>query len=359
MTRLPALFLIAALPAVAQSVTSDPIGFNKVTCLNNSDTIVGVPLRKEGSQSTKLSADPVTNPDTSVTLAVTATLSAGQFSKHYAKFVDGAKDGSWYDITANDTSSITIDLNGDTLSGVVAGDSLVIAEHWTLDTLFDPAIATTDPTTTGHAIVASTNTLSTGRRTELQLPDRSALGTNLPPFGRYYIHGGIWKLSGGGNTDWGSLMLEPDSFMTIRHPSSVSQPTTFRCIGEVELGTFTVPLNTIVSGEQDNLIGIPRPVNLTLEDLDLRGSLAFVSSTNTLSTGRRDQLLVFDNEIQLRNKAPSARYYVHNNIWKLSGGGNTDRGTDVLPAGSAFIIRKYQTLDGATVMWNNTAAYNQ
>ncbi|MCF7674167.1 MAG: TIGR02597 family protein [Akkermansiaceae bacterium] len=367
-------FIFALLPVFcaagslhAQSVVTEPIGFNKVTCLSNSDTVVGVPLRKEGSQSTALSGNPIGTGD-SITLPVTATLTAGQFSNHYAKFVGGAKDGSWYDITAHTTDSITVDLNGDSLTGVTSGDAILIAEYWTLNTLFPPAEATETWTETpaasgnwvpdGHAVVASTNTLPTGRHTEIRMPNLTEPGTNIPPEGRYFVHGTIWKRSGSGSTDYGSTIIFPNTLFTISHTSLVSHQTTYRTIGEVELGTTSIPLTTQDDVAQDNFIGIPRPLPLTLDELNLRQSPgAFMASTNTLPTGRRDQLLIYDNELQRRNKAPSAIYYVHNGIWKLSGGGNTDRSNEIIPASAGFIIRKFQVPGHPTAFWNNTSTY--
>ena len=355
-------FVLALLPLAAQVVTTEPVGFNKVTCLANSDTIVGVPLRVQGSITTKLAAVPTLNGELATLSLASSALPA--FSKHYLKFIGGTRDGRWYDITANTATSVTIDLNGDNLNGVISGDSVLIAEYWTLNSLFPPAGATTSWTETpvgsgnwvpnGHAIFASTSTFPAGRRTELRFRDLVYAGINPPYSAKYYIHGGIWKLSGGGNTDRGSVALAPDTFLTISHPSTVTRSTTFRALGEVEFGSMNVPLFTLTSGSRDNLISILRPVNVSLESLNLRQSGAFVPSTSTFPSGRLDELLIFDNLVQLQNKTPSMKYYVHNGIWKLSGGGNTNRGLETVPAGSAFIVRKFKSDDGHTDMWLNT-----
>jgi len=365
---------LTALMPRAEVLTTDPIGLNKVTCLNNSDTIVGVPLRTFGSIRTTLAAPPVVDGD-SVTLTLsTGSLEPGALGNHYLKFIDGDREGRWYDIetaadngTPNTASTVTINLNGDSIGGVTIGDMVLIAEFWTLDTLFPPAGATTGWTETpvgsgnwvqnGHAIRASLNTLGTGRRTEVLIPNYAAAGINLPPEGRYYIHNGIWKRSNSGNNNFGLMRIYPDAHIRISHPPSVDHPTVFRNQGEVEVFRASIPLSTLPDGSQDNYIALPRPIPLQLNQLNLLGTSAFMASTNTLGTGRRDEVLVFDNELKLRNKSPSARYYVHNGIWKLSNGGNTDRGTDEIPAGAGIIIRKYQSGDGATVFWDNLPTY--
>jgi hypothetical protein len=63
MTLVSTVLLAAATQLMAQSVTSGSVGFNKVTCLSNSDTIVGVPFRAQGSRHTKLAAAPVVSGD--------------------------------------------------------------------------------------------------------------------------------------------------------------------------------------------------------------------------------------------------------------------------------------------------------
>lgn len=356
--HLTLLLLATALPAVAESVTSEPIGFNKVTCLSNSDTIVGVPFRVQGSLTTKAAAVPVVNAG-SATLTLTVTnLTAGALTRHFIKFNSGAKDGAWYDVTDNTTDSVTIDLNGDNLTGVVAGDALVIAEYWTLNALFPPAAATTDPGTTGHAIVASIGTLAFQRRTELLLPDLQGAGINRATSGKYYIHGGIWKKSGDATgADQGALLIYPDSYFTVRHPASVAASTVFKSTGEVEVRNFTIPLATLTTGQQDTFVGIPRPVGVTLAGLNLWQSGAFVKSDGILAFQRRDLLLVFDNAAAAQNRSASATYFHNGTSWLKLNDGTVNHDTDIIPAGAGFIIRKYRTADGSSALWKNTPSY--
>lgn len=369
--RIPLLFLllVAPVPLVAQDQETGPFGFNTLVCPANSDTIVGVPLRPNGSRQATLGAAPAVNGD-AATLSIAGTPAYavnGFVPTWYVKFSSGSKNGRFYTITANDASTLTIKLDGDDLAGVLAGDNILIAQYWTLDSLFPPAGATTawtgtapDAVPNGHAIVASTSTLAGGRRTEILLSDTMGAGTNLTSPAKYYIHGGMWKLNNGGGTNRGpTTILYPDTYFRIRHPVAVTLPTKYRAQGEVEMGSFTIPLSTLATGQgkQDNYVCIPRPVDKTLDGLNLRQSGAFVASTSTLAGGRRDELLVFDNTTALINKSASATYYVHNGIWKLNNGGSSDRGSVVIPAGAGFIVRKYETATGASVFWSNTAGY--
>lgn len=362
------ILFLAAVSLSAQEITTDPLGFNKVTCLNNSDTIVGVPFRKEGSQQTKLSGAPTGIGD-AFTLPVAATLTAGQFSKHYVKFLGGAKDGFWYDVTSNTTNSITIDLNGDSLSGVVSGDPVIIAEYWTLDTLFPPVASAgvTGPTTSwtetppgsgiwvqnGHAIVSSASASQTTRMSEILLPNTIGTGTDRISQNIYYITGNIWRKSGvAGN--FGSTVIYPDTFFTLRHRSLVIRPTVFRSIGEVEVKDFIVPLatNVLITGSEkrDTYVGILRPIPTRLDELNLIASGAFATSATTSQTTRRDELLLYANETQLINKIPSAIYYHTGGNWRKTGTSVIQNATEI-PAGAGFVIRKYPTVGSTTSNW--------
>lgn len=169
----------------------------------------------------------------------------------------------------------------------------------------------------------------------------------------FFIHGGIWKQTGKGNEDFGGQVLPPDNCFTIRHPASLSSHTVFRSFGEVETGVFTIPLFTRDNTAQDNHIGLPRPIAVTLDELNLKQSGSFRPSNSMQPFGMRDQLLVYDNLQALINRSSSTIYYVYNDEWKRVGGGSANRGNDVIPAGAGFIIRKFATSGMPTSLWEN------
>jgi uncharacterized protein (TIGR02597 family) len=332
-----ALLVCAVHPAAAQSVVSDPLGFNTIVCPANSDTIVGVPFRPNGSQQGTLSAVPTGTDHVSATLTLGGSpgFTADEFKDtHYVKFTSGAMDGHYYAITGNTADTLTVDLNGENVPGAAVDDNVIIAQFWTLDSLFPPADATTDPATTGHAIVASLGTLAFRRRTSVLLPDMTTTGINLAPNAIFYIHDALWKKAGQGNTDFGATILYPDSYFIIRHPAAVTTGTNFKSSGEVESGNMTIPLSTQINEAQDNFIAIPRPVDVQLNELNLFESGAFVASLGTLAFQRRDQLLVFDNAQQALNKAPSAIYFHDGTNWLKAGDGTNPHDTDVINAGN-------------------------
>ena len=361
---------LAPLWLEATDITTEPIGFNKITCLANSDTIVGVPLRVQGSIRSALGAAPSVNGDSATITLAASALTANALTGHYLKFIDGDRAGRWYDIqtsansgTPNTANAVTITLNGDTIGNATTGDKVLIAEYWTLDELFPPAEATNSwsgdpPVPNGHAIVASTSRFASGRRTEVLLPNLQGTGTNIAPNEAYYILSSGWRKQGAIYTDdYGTTTLTPDAYFIVRHPSSVTSSTTFRSIGEVETGSFAIPLSTHATLYQDNAVALPRPVDVQLNALGLVPG-AFVPSTSRFSSGRKDELLVFNNSTSAFNKAPDRTYYYLNSGWRKQGESYTvDFGTDVIPAGGGFLIRKAPDPAGTTVFWNNPASY--
>lgn len=369
MTRQIFHAIIAACVVCAAHAMPNPLGFNKIVCLRNSDTIVGIPFRTQGSPRALMAGAPgavAENPDLAEISLQSITLAPGTLDRHYLKFDGGPRDGRWYDITANTATSVTIDLNGDTLDGVGDGNPVIITEYWTLDTLFPPAQATTSWTENpenpgemiqnGHAIVAWPNGLT--RRTELFVPNLTAEGINLAPSATYYITGGVWKKFGDNSQpDFGETILYPDNYFTIRHPLSVTHHTIFRSHGEVMIDNFTVFLSSRASGKQDNFIGIPRPVPVKLKDLGLNDDAVFAVSPSVLM--RRDELFVFDNETAIRNKAPSATYYRLASGWRRFGESTINQDETTIQAGTGFFIRKAATPAGGTAIWQNPLVLSQ
>jgi uncharacterized protein (TIGR02597 family) len=343
--------------ALGETAVTIPVGYTTTVCPANSDTIVGLPLRQSAAATGALSSAPTISGSTAVLSASSASYTPSAYvGSYYVKFKSGSSAGKWFPVTANTATSLTVDLNGDTLAATSL-DTFEVLKFWTLAELFNPATATTDATTTPHAIVASLTNLTGGRRTQVLIPNLVAAGTNIAPATNYYIHDSVWKKAGAGDTSFNNDQLWPDSYFIIRNPSSVTAATKYVSAGEVELNPFTVSLGTRAAGQQDNFVGIPRPVDVTLDALALGGTAAFTSSTSTLTGGRRDQLLVFNNAAVAQNKAPVTNYYFHDGIWKKAGGGDSNFGSDVIPAGSGFIIRKYNDAAGVTTFWKNTASY--
>jgi len=362
-----ALLALGAQSAIAQSVVSDPLGFNTVTCLPSCDTIVGVPFRPNGSQQGTLASAPTGTDGDSATLSLAGSpgFTADEFKDtHYVKFTSGALDGHFYAITGNTADTLTVDLNGELVPAAAADDGVIIAKFWTLDALFPPGDSTTDPTTTGHAIVASADTMSWNRRTEVLIPDLATKGINLPPNRTFFIDASTssWKeATQSGFVPGGNFQLWPDTYFVIRHPVSVTNSTSFKCSGEVENGGIAIPLATSTNGKQDSFVAIPRPISVKLKDLGLISSAAFTPSNGTASWNRKDELLVYDYEKTDagRNRVPDATYFYDSSDshWKKS----TQTGfvvadDDEILAGAGLVVRKVAGT-GKTAFWVNYPGY--
>lgn len=374
--RLITLILLLSGQLLAQTTVSNPSGYNNVQCLASSDTIVGVPMRVQGSRTTTLTAAPsIAGGSATLTLA-TGSLAAGALTNNYLKFKTGYRNGRFYNITGNTTNTVTINLNGDTLSdtggSVAIGDYVLIAQYWTLNTLLPAANATTAWTQipsgsknyvqNGTAVVASTSSTT---NTQVLLPNLAGTGINIAPAGTYFVLNGVWNSTTTGTTDEGNTVLYPDTYIIVRHPTTVSYNTVFSNLGEVEKGYLTIPLTTQATAQQDSSVAIPRPVGVTLSGLNLIQSGDFMASTGTASsltsTTLRDVLFVFGNTTKALNKAASSSstiaYYNYQGSWLKVGGGTTNYNSTVIPAGTGMIVRKYKVTGAPTTLWNDPPTY--
>jgi len=242
----------------------------------------------------------------------------------------------------------------------------VITEYWTLDTLFPPAQATTawteDPQNAGvfipngHAIVASSSTSLRNRRTRLYMPNTISDGINFSAAKILYITNNQWHDANTNLPLDSDLLLLPDHFITVSHPSTVAQQTTFRTSGEVELGNFSIPLHSISSGAQDNHLAAPRPIDLRVDQLNLISSNSFVASDGTSLRNRKDVLFLYDNTQPNINRSADVILY-HDGVTWRNANDNSEASQVIVPASSGFVIRKARTDVATTSFWQNNPTY--
>jgi uncharacterized protein (TIGR02597 family) len=336
------LAALAALPlaTLAQSVSTDPIGFVTLTTLSNSDTIFSTPLARpeafRGSVST-LSPTTITAAGTPGWTASAFVYAAGtQSNTYYLRFRTGAKAGSYYTVTANTTDTVTIDLAGDLLTGVASGDEFALIPYWTLGTVFPSS-------TVGTAFEASSAFV---RNTQIFFPNQSGIGTNLASDSSYYFLNSAWRQAGQPSSiSYNDKVLPPDSYVTVRNKSFTGKVAV---MGGVVTAAQSTPINFYAASAQDNFVALAYPVDTTLNNLGI--SSTFVPST---AFSRKDQVLVFDNAAAAINKSPSAIYFFMNGAWRKAGQSSSlDFGSDVIKAGSGFIVRKAVNSSGpSTVDW--------
>ena len=356
-----------ALPGRAQS----PAGFcelgaydgsgNYLGLLANSDTLVSVPFSRSPAfvgTVQSVSSNVITVNGSPNWTANQFVYAAGTQTNTYYALIGASssgpanpKEGCIYPVTANGAGTITLSLNGDTISALPANAQISLIPYWTLAALFPSA----------NTNVSFTPTTSTRTfRTEVLIPDFSDPGINLATSKTYYfISSGTnvgWRLFGDAiTTDHGNDILQPDLYFTVRNQNGA--PTLPLVVsGNVPVSKLTVPLATLSTGPQDNPAAVIRPLDVSLNNCGLSPATgSFVATTSTRNF--QDELFLYSNAQVGFNKSASSVYFYMNSGWRLFGDAITnDHGSDLIPAGTAISIRK-ATAAGLTVFWTNTPTY--
>jgi uncharacterized protein (TIGR02597 family) len=271
-------------------------------------------------------------------------------SAQTANVSKSVKEGRTYVVTANTTvsgvSTVTLNLNGDTISSIVAGTQIALIPYWTLATVFPPSDL-------GVSYIGSGSVRTV--QTQILLPNYSTTGINISAAAVYYYSttASEWQLAGGPTANSGDTILLPDGYFTIRNAATA---TTLTSIGSVNDQRLSIQLTSgTSSSQQDNFVSITRPLPVALRDLNLVASGAFTPTTAIRNV--QDQLFLYNNAATGINKSASAVYFYMNGIWQLAGGTlNADAGSTTIPAGAAILIRKGGTT-GSTVFWANQPTY--
>lgn len=326
------------------SVTTDPVGFVSTSCLASSDTYLSIPFTRPPEFTGTLqsiSGSNITvngNPGWAGNVFV---YSAGAQPKHYYLLLGSGgssnpKEGHIYPVTANTSNGLTLDTTFDNLTGVTANTQITLIPYWTPATIFPPS---------GAGISFTPTSSPPSYQTLLRVPNYSAPGINQPYAAEYYFNNGAWqRVSPAGVGDDDPLL--PDGYFVIRNANGA--PTLpLIALGSVLTKKLAMPILTASNQQQDNAVALIRPVNVPL----VSTGLAPIDESFT----ENDQLLLFDNTHPGFDKTPSA-IYVFSNGWRLSSDLNTDRGNDVIPPGSALLVRKGPTLDG-TLFFSNSPTY--
>ncbi len=346
---------VAFSPLIAADFTTNPVGFNKVVCLGGADTVVSVPFVRQPSLEVKVQAatSPAQN-RVQLTIAGNTNWTGDQYADtHYVRFISGARAGQWYDVVNNSSDTLMLDTAGDDLlTNVAANDQLLLAPHWTLDSLFPPDDQGNGP---GAVIHRSQTHNEVDRRSEVELPNL-AEGSNLSAGPIYYLTANGWHLEATGTPLAGETIIPPSSSFIIRHRPGYAA-TTFSPAGSVLMGPEVVTLATSASGLQDNEVAITRPVPVALDQSGLES--AFVESLGHRSFQIRDRLLVFDGAV-FQGKVNSEEYYRLGGNWYQNVGlGTTNpisNSTAIFKPGQGVVVRKFPST-GASFVWTNQPSY--
>lgn len=361
-------FILPSLHAQT-TATTDPVGFVTVNLPGSTDCRTYIPFKRTPEYAGSIQSASGTN-GSLLTAAGTPNFgnlvysSPAQPKKYYILFTSGTKSGLYYSITANTTTSLTVDTAGDDLSGV-ASSTFQVIPYDTLNTIF-PA---------GQGINASSGFGGSQRKTEILIPDNTTAGTDLAAAKTYYYYSGVvgtgpgWRMlnsTGDTTTIVNDDILLPDSPLIVRQKVATGTSVTY--MGTVHMGQTGTYIGTINTGTaQDNAVALPVASDLTLAQTKLYESGGFMGSTGASGSKRRDQLLVWDNAVPGTDKAADRTYYYLTVTgplgnppgWRLLGD-NTDTVCDnvtVVTSSTGLVIRKYSTGAPSSVLWTFKPPY--
>jgi uncharacterized protein (TIGR02597 family) len=348
----PLISLCRPHPVVAQvTVATDPVGCTTTSLLGNSDTYVSTPFTRPPEFNGTVQAIS-SNPANTLTVKGAPQWLPNQFvyaagiqSKHYYVLIGNGgttnpKEGHIYQITGNGPNTLSIDTTFDDLIGIVANTHVTVIPYWTLATIFPASDA---------GISFTPTSLPPTYQTLLRFPNYSAPGINQPYAAEYYFNSGAWRLVSDGFAnppDHGDDPLLPDGYFVVRNTNGA--PTLpLRALGSVLIKKVAVPLFSTQAGKQDNPVAMIRPIGVSL---DATG-LAPIDN----SFVQNDELLLFNNARRQLDKRPY-KTYTYDDGWRLASDPTGDHGKDLIPAGSAMIVRKAVS-SASPVFWTNSPTY--
>ena len=344
-------FALSITLTVRAEIASEPAGFHKLTLLGNSDTIVSLPFSRPavaiGTIDVAVSNVVQVQGSPNWTLNQFVYAAGSQSNTYYLRMDSGLLEGRQFLITSNDPGTITLNLNGASLTNVAQGNRFSVVPYWTLGTAFPG----------GKGVHASTSTLV--RNSEILVPNYSGTGVSLGVSATYYFftntttHLAAWRLVGSSSTNRNDDILQPNIYMIIRH--KLASNTTYTSLGSVITWKLAIPLRVNSLNKQDNPLALTRPGPVSLNDSGLIESGGFVPSTSSLS--RKDELYTFDNTTTNFSKSFSGTYYYFNSGWRKVGTPTTVNfgSSNIFLPGTGFFIRK--AAGNTAPVWLNSPNY--
>lgn len=345
------LAFLASGSAHAADVYSPVVGFLKFDCPAASDTIVSVPFHPTPRWSGALSGAPTAQgPAMRLSLKNTPNFAGTELTDapHFVYLRDDtspASEGRHFLITAHAPDTVDIVAAAGDLTGLAVDSQISIIPGWTLATLFPPGTQTT--------FSASTGNLASTRGSELLMFDRDTAGTDLAPNRTFFVTASAW-IEAGSFAEAGDEIIEPGQAFIVRNPAGVT--TTFIPSQQVYGGAVALEIPVSSTSARDTALALPRPVPLTLAQLDL-GTL-FTESASTAENQRADELLVYDNADPERNKLPSAVYFRTGGQWVEDTTGFPASDSVTIEPSAGLVIRKAQAGSDDVLVWVNNPTYD-
>lgn len=339
----------------AQSTVSTPtVGFVTINMPAGSDTVIAPQLLRPSELNSSVSAVNVNGSQATLSLTGT-TLTQNQFTYnastqtnvYYVLVVSGGLSGTYFTVVSNDTSSITINLDG---LNPIGSDitAIEVRPTWTLASLFPVE-------SSGVSFTPSSSSSPGARRTQILVPNNTSSGVNRSASATYFFNNtaGVqdWVSTAATSTKAGDTAILPGSYVIHRNTGGTPVALSLTVAGGVLASQISNYIATSASSPTDTYLALPRPTDYTLSDLGLDNT-SFTQSTSTSPGGRRDTLLVVNVNGSGANRAAAATYFRFNNNWYSTAASTVITNSAVIPAGSAIIIRKV-TSDGNDRVWKN------
>lgn len=330
----PAFLWIGFFTSQADGIeaTTNPVGIIQISAPGNSDTLVSLPL----IQPAVFNGVVGSYSGSAVTVSGSPGWTEDAWANgHYAFWRSGQLEGHYATIRENTADTLTLDADADTLAVVAAGDRVSIHAYWTLGTLFPG----------GEGVNAATSHVM--RDTEIMFQDPNAIGINQAADSIYYYLDGEWKNVGGDlNGDYSDTIIPPDGFFIVRH--NTANATTITFTGEVIMGRIALPLVFQDLSDQDNIVGLQRPIEMTLDESGLGPNL-----------GPGDALYVWDQSAAQQNRmiANADKYTYDGTAWSKNDGTDNVGSEQVFRPGVGFVIRKAIDTEVNQVIWVNEPNY--
>jgi uncharacterized protein (TIGR02597 family) len=351
-TNLLAILTLAATPAFLHAQTtsySGIVGYVNGTYNPSSDSIVAPQLERPSELVASVSGvSGATFQLSGVSLTpdqfkyVTGT----QAKTYYALVTAGSLAGTYFTIESNTSSELVVQTDGLAPSSADV-TAIEVRPYWTIGSLFPASDA-------GVSFVASTSTTTAGRRTQILIPDNINVGVNRSPSKILFFNPTLqdWVASTATNVRAGDTsIVPPNTYVILRNTGGTPPTLNHTVTGSVNTKSAAVYLATRNTGANDNYCTISRPADTKLSEMGFIDS-SFVQSTSKTTAGRRDTLLVIDKTGSGINRSPSKVYFKFGGAWYDTSA--TATAVDpLIPAGSAMVIRKYQSDGFDKVLVNN------
>ncbi|MFQ3241819.1 MAG: hypothetical protein ACI9JZ_001508 [Lentimonas sp.] len=345
-TKFIALLSGAALlasSAFAQGVVTNPVGYVTVTVNGSPDgvqtafTSLAAPMENgveaAGSTTVEPTSAVLTNSGAAYGAGAYAGTDASGNSTHYLQIATdgGASDGLILDIIANTETTVT---TGADLTGLVSsGDAYVIKKHVTLADVF------------GAENTAGLKSGGDSASSDLvYVMSSDGLGVYVVYYYQTdslgFLGGDGWRVLGDSATDMSNVVVGPDDGVIVARKG----------VGDL---SFTVSGSVNGLDHQRglpagySLVSYPFPVDVTLDDSGIYTSTNGYVSGGDSASSDLVYFLQADGSFDIFYRQTDSLGFLGGDGWRLLGDSSTEKGLEVVSAGSSVII--YHT--GTGLQW--------